>query len=281
MKEFALAIPTYNAFSGSWKEVLESINAQNLKPAMKFIIDSSSRDDTVRESLKYGFSAEVIYKRDFNHGLTRRAAADKASGLDFIIYMTQDCVLKNESAFAELLAPFADESVAAAYGRQIPRVNSSLSEKVARAFNYPPVSMIKTAEDIPKLGISTAFCSDSFSAYRLKDMNEAGGFRKASFGEDMLLAARMVLAGKKIAYAAAAECFHSHPYSVSSEFKRGAAIGRMHKDNPWLLEAFGRAEGRGAALLSSVPVYLRPVLALQYMPKYAGYIAGKFSLLRF
>lgn len=270
-----LAIPTYNAYGKLWVEVLEAILNQKSKCDVKFVVDSSSSDETVAVATSYGFTSAVIDKSHFNHGLTRQLAVNKFMDMDFIIFMTQDCVLKDENSLTNLLAPFVDPLVSVSYGRQLAGAGSSLAERWGRSFNYSAQSRVKTMGDVSELGLHAAFCSDSFSAYRLKDLLAVGGFPKTGFGEDMLVAARLLMGGKKVAYCADALCYHSHPYSVIGEFKRGLAIGKMHKENGWLLETFGRAESRGLKLASSAPIYIRPMLILENLPKYAGYILSR------
>lgn len=270
-----LIIPTYNACSGDWETVLKAVCSQDRETEAKLIIDSSSSDTTVMTAKRYGFTCAVIDKKSFNHGLTRQGAVDKFNDFDISVFLTQDCILKDSFSLKNLLAAFDDPLVSAAYGRQLTGEHSSLSEKMGRLFNYPPESRIKSMEDVRELGLHAAFCSDSFSAYRIKDLQALGGFPETDFGEDMLLAARMLMAGKRVAYVAEAVCLHSHSYSVSDEFYRGLAIGRMHRRNPWLIKTFGGAESRGAKLLASVPPLKRFLLLLQNMPKYSGYLAAK------
>ena len=87
--------------------------------------------------------------------------------------------------------------------------------------SYPPYSIIKSKNDIEKYGISTAFCSDSFAAYKISDLLAAGGFPKTDFAEDMLAAAQIILSGKLVYYNAEAEVFHSHPYSIKKRVCKG------------------------------------------------------------
>ena len=90
----------------------------------------------------------------------------------------------------------------------------------------------------------------------------------------MLAAAKIILKGKKVYYNAKAEVYHSHPYSISAEYKRGKAIGKMHKENKWLIDTFGRAESKGKELLNSLPVHKKILYILQALPKLVGYKMG-------
>ena len=188
-----------------------------------------------------------------------------------MLILTQDVVFETSDAVSKLLAVFESKEVSAAYGRQLTDSNSSLLERASRKFNYPEESMIKTINDIDCLGIYTAFLSDSFAMYRVSDYLAMDGFSATNFGEDMLLAAKMILGGRHIAYVSEARVIHSHPYSITSEYLRGSEIAKMHLANSWLLEKFGSAEARGNKLLFSVKFYLIPFLILEALPKYFGY----------
>ncbi len=156
------------------------------------------------------------------------------------------------------------------------RDNSSFIEKVSRQFNYGETSLLKSKENIAEYGLSTAFCSDSFAAYKIADLLSIGGFPKTDFAEDMLISAKLILKGKKVYYNAEAKVIHSHPYSIKSEYMRGKQIGKMHKENKWLLQTFGKAEKRGKTLLNTLSFYKKILFILQALPKFIGYKVGKF-----
>ncbi|WP_159333845.1 glycosyltransferase family 2 protein, partial [Klebsiella pneumoniae] len=99
----------------------------------------------------------------------------------------------------------------------------------ARAFNYPDKGYIASKSSIPKMGLKTAFMSNSFSAYRLSVFKKIGGFPSNTIlCEDMFYTAKAILAGYKVAYVPEAKVHHSHNYSPSEEFKRYFDIGVFH-----------------------------------------------------
>lgn len=272
---YIIIIPTYNACNSGIERLLISINKQSIAPAKICIIDSSSTDNTVEICKKYGCDITIIDKGSFNHGLTRQKALDSNKNYDYAVFMTQDILLKGNNTLETLLSSFNYENVSIAYGRQLADETSSFIEKISRHFNYPPHSIIKSKEDIEKYGISTAFCSDSFAAYKINDLLAVGGFPKTDFAEDMLAAAKIILMGKKVYYNAEAKVYHSHPYSLKNEYARGKAIGKMHKENKWLIDTFGRAESKGKELLGSLSVYKKALYIMQALPKLIGYKIGK------
>jgi rhamnosyltransferase len=110
-----------------------------------------------------------------------------------------------------------------------------------------------------------------------------GGFpERTLFAEDMLVAAKMILAGYSVAYQADAVCEHWHDYSISEEFRRAFDIGVFHHREHWVLEEFGSAEGEGGSLIltglrkiASENTRELPIALMKYLAKVLGYTAGR------
>jgi len=242
-----LIIPTLNAGS-QFRTLLEQLAAQTL-PARKLVVDSESEDGTARLAKSFGVEVLTIPRRTFNHGATRQLALEhllKSARLDVIIFMTQDVLLKGESLAALVKIFGADESVGLSYGRQLPHADATEEAKFLRAFNYPPESQLRSFDDRKLFGIKTAFASNSFAAYRVDALQSVGGFPShVPLSEDMYVAAKMLLRGLKIYYAAEAEVYHSHNYTAAQEFRRYVQIGKFHAQEPWIRETFGSAEDAG------------------------------------
>lgn len=276
-----LIVPTLNA-GNRWQEWIESFQRQIVRPDFLLDIDSSSHDDTVFLAQHAGFAGYKIQKYEFNHGGTRQLGVNLLNDADIIIFLTQDAVLANHEALKKIVSIFEDSKVGAAYGRQLPRKDANHIEAHARLFNYPPVSQVKTMGDAPKLGIKTAFISNSFAAYRRKALEEVGGFPPDTiFGEDTYVAAKMLMAGWKVAYCADATVYHSHSYGLLEEFKRYFDIGVFHSREAWIRQNFGQAEGEGLRYIKSELNYLwnkRPQLipfaVLRTLFKFIGYKLG-------
>lgn len=259
--KIALIIPTYNAGS-LWQEWIAAYQMQSIKADQVIVVDSNSSDQTAALAEQAGFFVEKIAKEDFNHGGTRNLAS-KIADCDLLVFMTQDAIFADQNALANLLKAFNDPDIAAAYGRQLPHKNATPSAAHARLFNYPAQSKIKTLADAKALGIKTVFLSNSFSAYRKSVFEQLGGFpANTILAEDMYLAAKMVLAGYKIAYQADAEVFHSHNYSPIQEFQRYFDTGVFQQKESWITETFGQAGGEGKKFVIS---------ELKYLWKYAPF----------
>lgn len=265
-------------------KLVDSLLLQSIKADL-FFVDSCSRDGSL-ELLESRFkNIKKISARNFNHGGTRQNMVDENLGYDVYIFLTQDCYLENPFAIENLIKPFDDSSVGAVCGRQLPHTNATKFAEHARLFNYPEGILIKKEEDIPRLGIKTAFLSNSFAAYRAKALYEVGGFpRNVIFGEDMYVAAKLLIAGWSIAYAGNAECRHSHNYTLAEEFRRYFDMGVFHSREHWILEKFGGAGGEGVRYVKSELSYLGlknlhlwPESMLRNLIKYIASRAGVYE----
>lgn len=249
MYKVAIVIPTCNA-GGEFANLLAEIAQQSLSIAYKLVIDSSSMDGTVEAARKYGWQVRCIPRAEFSHGGTRQMAVELLpEDIEIVVFLTQDVRLPDRYSLEKLVGSFVDCRVAAAYGRQLPHEGASIYAAVDREFNYPAVSRTKSMADSRELGIKTTFLSDSFAAYRVQDLLKIGGFPKINICEDMYVAGRLLLAGKRIAYVAEAIARHSHEPKLKDMWCRYREMGRFQKENPWIGESFGRAGGEGRKLV--------------------------------
>ena len=72
-----------------------------------------------------------VSKREFDHGGTRRMGVKKSSA-DVFVMMTQDAMPADETLIEELVKPFDDPEVWAAYARQLPNEDCREVEKYTR-----------------------------------------------------------------------------------------------------------------------------------------------------
>lgn len=109
--------------------------------------------------------------------------------------------------------------------------------------------------DLPEYGIKTFFASDVCSCYRRKTYLVCGGFDTVNTNEDMLMAARFVAAGYKVAYEPAAEVYHSHNLTPKEQYARNRAIGRFLEEHAG--DLMGTSEiGEGGKLVKRVSLQL-------------------------
>jgi len=280
----SIIIPTYNA-SKYLKRLLESLDQQTMKCEEIIIVDSSSADNTIDIAKLFDAKVIIISQQEFDHGGTRTKAGKIAKG-DILVYLTQDAVPYDKYSIQTLVRPFyEDEKIGAVFGRQVPYPNATPFAKHLRVFNYPDRSYIRTIDDKEKYGLKTCFCSNSFSAYRKKVLEEIGWFKNGLIlGEDSYAGAKVLLEGYKIAYVADSIVHHSHNYSIVQEFKRYFDIGVFHREESWLLQTFGRPEEEGLRyILSEFNFlcqkgywYLLPTAILRVFAKFLGYKLGRY-----
>lgn len=277
----ACIIPTYNG-KAELARLLDSLQTQTV-PFDTFVVDSSSKDGTQELARERVGHLTVIPSVEFNHGGTRQRMVDQNPGYDVYVFLTQDACLADPEAVARIVEPFADSKMGAVCGRQLPHLDATPLAQHARFFNYPEGVQVKTLADVPKLGIKTAFMSNSFAAYRGEALKAVGGFPvQVIFAEDMYAVARMLLAGWKVAYAGNAQCRHSHNYTIVEEFERYFDMGVFHARERWIHQHFGGAGGEGIRYVKSElnflglrRVHLWPSAILRNAVKLLGYELGQ------
>ncbi|MCP1314110.1 MULTISPECIES: glycosyltransferase family 2 protein [unclassified Halomonas] len=277
-----VCVPTLNAGPG-WSDWLTQCETALRPGTRKLVIDSSSTDDTARLAAERGWEVVGIAREAFDHGGTRQFGLKHLDDCDVVVFLTQDALPAHVEALARLTSVFDDPSVGAAFGRQLPHPDATPIAAHARLFNYPAASRVVSKADIPRLGLKTAFLSNSFAAYRRQALLAAGGFPSGTIlSEDMIAGARLLEHGYQLAYCADAQVFHSHNYSLVEEFKRYFDIGVLHHREGWLLKWLGKAEGEGGRFVRSEIRYLLrhapwrlPEAGLRTCLKYAGYRLGK------
>lgn len=275
--EVDVLIPVYRP-DGKLTELLKRLKMQNY-PIHRVILMNTEKKHFPAELIGIWDRGEVYHlaKEEFDHGGTRDRGV-RMSTADLVVCMTQDAMPADETLIEELVKPFDDPEVWAAYARQLPNEDCREVEKYTRSFNYPEQSMVKTKEDLDRLGIKTFFCSNVCAAWRREKYLELGGFVKHTiFNEDMILAGTMIKQGGKIAYCAKAKVIHSHNYSAFQQFHRNFDLAVSQTMYP---EVFGgiRSESEGIKLVKKSLSYCikigKPWLMIQVVTQSAGKLLG-------
>ena len=278
-----IVIPVRNG-GARWREAAAALSRAVPDPSRVVIVDSSSSDGSDAVATQCGFELHRIDVRTFNHGRTRQEAVDRfCGGVSFVIFLTHDAVIGGPATLVTLLNAFADERVGAAYGRQLPHHGALPFEAHGVLFNYPPCSDTHWLADASRLGIKTAYISNSFAAYRVEALRECGGFPShLILAEDTFVAMQMLLKGWGVRYCADATVRHSHNYSVREEMQRYFDFGVVHAQLPELLQHFGEPEREGVRFVAAELSYmarhapwLMPQVLVRNAAKYAGYRLGR------
>lgn len=243
----ALVIPVWNG-GERYSECLEAVAEQVPPVSERLVMESGSKDGSRELSIRYNFHVNDVAPGTFNHGGTRSDAVQLVND-DIVVFLTQDAILDDPRAIANLVAAFDDPAVGAAYGRQLPHREANLFAEHARATSYTAKSYVTSMEADFPVGIRKCFASNSFAAYRRTALEQVGGFPSSVIlSEDTYTVARMLQEGWKVAYVAEAKVRHSHNYTLLEEFSRYFDIGVFHSMEYWVLKAFGRPEGEGVRI---------------------------------
>ena len=248
-KKVDIIIPVYKP-DDSFKDVIRKLINQTVKPNHIYLLQTIENDKEKLIGTKdETVTVHPIKKKEFDHGGTRRYGVS-LSKADYVLLMTQDALPKDDRLIENLLKAF-DEETGVSYGRQLAREGADIVERMTREFNYPAESIVKTKDDLQRLGIKTYFCSDVCAMYKKSIYDELGGFvKKTIFNEDMIMASKIIKAGYKVVYAADAQVIHSHSYTCRQQFSRNFDLGVSQCQYKDVFKGISsEKEGRGYAKL--------------------------------
>ncbi len=280
-------IPVYKP-DRKFSRLLQMLEKQTIPPDRIIVMNTESAywNEQGYQGIR-GLEVKHLTKEEFDHGGTRNLAA-WYSEADVMIFMTDDAVPQDEYLIERLTKALSGtgpegEPVAMAYARQLPATDCRTIERYTRQFNYPPEGMIKTAKDLPVLGIKTYFASNVCCAYRKDLFEKLEGFTNSTiFNEDMIYAAGVIGAGYAIAYVPEAKVIHSHNLSPMQQFHRNFDLAVSQAEHPEVFAGL-KSEGEGIRMVKQTARYLMrrgrfwllPSLVLSSGCKYLGYRMGK------
>lgn len=278
----SIIIPTRNA-EKYMENLISKLESQTIKAKEIIVIDTASKDKTKEISSKFN-SVRFIQINDgeFDHGGTRNRAAREAIG-DILVFMTQDAIPENEYFLEELVKPLGKDNICATYGRQVARKEAGPLEVFARKFNYPDKDIVKSSEDIDRLGVKAFFLSNVCSAFLAEEFWKVDAFpERTIMNEDMIIASKLLFNNKKVCYASKARVVHSHSYTYIQQFKRNFDVGVVFVDSSHYFNGV-KSESEGIKyvkqsakyLISNGKWYLIPHLIIDSGFRFLGYKAGK------
>lgn len=283
----SVIIPTLNA-ENELQELLSALKNQTIIPDEIIVIDSESDDGTKKICQSDADVTLLEIQRDeFDHGRTRDYALRSSKG-DIVVFLTQDALPVGSVFLANLISPLSDDCVAVSTGRQVPKSNATAMEKLVRKFNYPAKSHVRSKEDLKRMGIKTFFSSDVCAAYNREIYLTLGGFEyPLKTNEDMFFAAKAINAGYKIAYAADAQVYHSHTFTLREQYRRNYIQGYEMEKHQGLLGDVSK-ESEGGKLVKYVSAHLlkhgRLVAFIRFgfdcCARYLGSRAGRHAYLK-
>ena len=282
MPEMAsILIPTYNG-ARYLRRLLPRLHEQQRQASSIIVVDSSSSDDSVRVAKEFGCEVHVIPKVEFNHAATRNHLADLAS-TPLIVFLSHDVFPVNDVWLGNLLRPLETGKAAATYARQIAGPDAYPTERYLRRFNYPEASEVRGMEAVETLGLRAFFFSNASSAFRRQTFMDLGGFKVGTIqNEDMIMCARLLRSGHRVAYCADAIVEHTHNYGLAQQFRRYFDIGAATKEATEELQV-GASMKAGSKFAIDQVRWMWANGHRRWIPfgiaesglKYAGYVMGR------
>lgn len=275
MKKISIVIPTYNA-GLLLQDVLKSIFEQDFKPLEVIIIDSSSTDETPALARSFPTLFHSIQKKDFGHGKTRNYGAKLAKG-DYIVFLTQDAVPRNNHWLSELIKDLDSKKIAGAFSRQIARDHAVPMEKFFYSQMYPNEARDFSVDHATSQDI---LFSNASSAVRKSFILQFPFAEDILMSEDLEWAMRVLRSGYTIAYEAASQVTHSHNTSFNMLFKRYFDFGVSH-DEIKAKETGSSYLGKGLSTALREFKYLAASRNAVWIPRSVAYNSAKFLGLTF
>jgi rhamnosyltransferase len=279
----SVVIPVLNAAPYLRGIVTALASQKPAPPAELILVDSRSTDATVALAGELWPGVKVVPIDDFSHGRSRNLGARAATG-EVVVLMTQDAVPADEHWLAELLAPFADQGVAAAYSRQVPRPEASPMERFFLACRFPDGPEIRR-EKRPggELTLEDVFFSNVSAAVRRADLLAHPFDETLIMSEDQQLSRDLLAAGRAVVYRPSSVAVHSHDYTLGVVFRR-------YFDSVYSLTVIFPRHGMGTSASMGLSYLAReagfilrrhpawtPYYFLYTFMKTAGTIAGHFA----
>jgi rhamnosyltransferase len=226
---FTVVVLTINSI-GTIEPLIEALKTQNFPYPVEYLfMDSCSTDGTVAYLKGQPFPDKKVInvpKGTFSHSGTRQRAAELATG-DIVCFFTHDMVPIGPDFLMNLTKPVREGLARAAYG--VFQINPDRHDPVD-AFMHNgwhqgipditgPITPFCWNQSIPALRRRWSNFDDCSSCIRREVLLQYG-FPPVSYGEDMLLAKKLLLAGEVTALSREAKFYHWHHVSFSYMMKR-------------------------------------------------------------
>ncbi len=221
----SIIILTKNA-GDLFQEVLAGLFAcKGIDEAEIILIDSGSQDLTLKYAASYPqIQIHRILPAEFGHGRTRNLGARLSKG-DSIVYLVQDATPITHDFLIRLVAPLSFPLVAAAYGRQLPRVSANPVEQFFLRATYPELSQTRSCDPSSKSTIRSIFFSNVCSAIKRQVWEQVPFDESLIMSEDQQWAKEVLQRGFSIVYEPTAAVLHSHNYGLKQVFLRNFDSG--------------------------------------------------------
>lgn len=205
--------------------LLDGIRAQTNPPDQIVIVDSGSTDRTLEIARRHPVEVHAIDPAEFSFGRSLNRGIQAATG-EVVVMASAHTYPVYDTWLQHLTAPFADPTIALAYGRQIGGPTTPYSESQILATWFP-------AESLPRQ--DHPFANNANAAIRRSEWEQVPYDEELTGLEDLDWAARAQRRGLGIAYVADAPVVHLHDERFSqtrNRYRREAIAHRRIFDDP-------------------------------------------------
>jgi len=263
MVRVSIFIPTKNA-GKRFEKVLKGVFKQDLKDFEVIIIDSGSKDNTLKTSKMFDIKIYQIYPLEFGHGKTRNLALKYAKG-EFIVFLTQDAVPVDSKWLSNMIKCFKDKKVAGVFSKQIPRKNAKITEMFFYNWWFNDKKIIRPCEEKKGL-IEKIFFSNVSSCVRKSIFRKIGFDENLIMSEDQEWAKDVFYAGYKTVYEPESIVIHSHDYTLKQVFQR-------YFDSAYSLSVITKGKFRNFTKIGSGYMIKEMIYVLKKKPWFIFYLA--------
>lgn len=252
--------------AGDLGPVLDAVHAQRGAPSTEIVaLDSGSTDGTLDLLARHPVRVERMPPGEFTFGRALNVGARLAQGA-LLVHLSAHCRPLAADWLARLVAPFADTTVVATFGRQVPIPGVNPIEAIAMTRNFP------------SSGAAGVLFSNANGAVRRAAVLVRPWDEEIPAAEDHLWAAA-VRPPERVVYVPEAAVEHSHPMTLDEWRFRfyinglAAEYARRHGVVlPWGGDTLARVVGgRAGRLLRLAGMLARrgEMRALARLPSYA------------
>ena len=221
--KLTVVIPTKNGIEEDFESTLLAIQGQRGIPDVEIVVvDSGSKDGTVKVAEAYGAKVYCIPPSEFNHGLTRNFGAEQGTG-EFILFMVQDAIPATDDLFYEMAKALrADPNLAGVTVRQVPKSNADIYACWEMCNHYkaffeaprPKLASLADIDRLPTQQLRHLAGLDDVCAMVKRQVWEKIRFKPTHFAEDLEFGLSCVRQGYHIELLSHRGVIHSHTRSA-------------------------------------------------------------------
>ena len=185
-----------------------------LAPRQVVVVDSGSTDGT--QAIVRAFRTTLIQIRpvDFTYGYALNLGVANVDA-DIVATLSAHSLPIDANWLRELIQPFADPRVAGVYGRQVPRSNATILERLG-------MRLTGVLGDKPRLLDRRPLFSNANGAFRRSLWLEHPFDENIRGAEDIAWVRTMQERGYAIAYQPTAAVYHSHGEPLRTHLRRAS-----------------------------------------------------------